>query len=86
MPKPSEIVKILDEYVIGQNDTKKVLGVAVYNHYKRVGINGPGGSLKGVMDEVEIQKSNILFIGPWEDLALHFIPSITNNFILQIAH
>lgn len=59
MPKPSEIKAVLDNYVIGQNDAKKTLAVAVHNHYKR--IFAPGS-----VDEsdVEIQKSNILILGP----------------------
>ncbi len=55
--KPVEIKKFLDEYVIGQDEAKKVLSVAVYNHYKRVTASkGP--------DDVELQKSNIIMIGP----------------------
>jgi len=57
LPKPHEIKAVLDEYVIGQEAAKKVLAVAVYNHYKRLGA-------KGVDDGVELQKSNILLIGP----------------------
>ena len=59
LPKPHEIYSILNEYVIGQEKAKKVLSVAVYNHYKRVkhGYNLP-------KDDIEIQKSNILLIGP----------------------
>lgn len=57
LPKPEEIKAILDEYVIGQDEAKKTLAVAVYNHYKR--ING-----KQENDDVEIQKSNILLLGP----------------------
>jgi ATP-dependent Clp protease ATP-binding subunit ClpX len=58
--KPSEIKKHLDKYVIGQEDAKKVLSVAVYNHYKR--INHPGVGT-GEEDEVEIEKSNIILVG-----------------------
>jgi len=58
LPKPREIKKILDEYVIGQEEAKKILSVAVYNHYKRMeqGVNRP--------PDVEIAKSNVLLIGP----------------------
>lgn len=59
--KPSEIKKHLDKYVIGQEDAKKVLSVAVYNHYKR--INHPAGNAGGDEDEVEIEKSNIILVG-----------------------
>ncbi|MDY3714711.1 MAG: ClpX C4-type zinc finger protein, partial [Blautia sp.] len=54
--KPQEIKAFLDEYVIGQDEAKKVLSVAVYNHYKRV--------LAGSTSDVELQKSNILMLGP----------------------
>ena len=57
LPKPHEIRAILDEYVIGQDRAKKVLSVAVYNHYKRL-------ESRGAKDEVELAKSNILLIGP----------------------
>ncbi len=57
LPKPHEIKQILDEYVIGQESAKKVLSVAVYNHYKRL-------EARGTKDEVELAKSNILLIGP----------------------
>jgi len=58
VPKPKEIRRYLDQYVIGQDEAKKALSVAVYNHYKRVNM----GSTRG--DEVELSKSNVLMIGP----------------------
>ncbi len=62
LPKPMEIAKILSDYVIDQDRAKKVLAVAVYNHYKR--IRTLEGSKKSGNDDVEIQKSNIVMIGP----------------------
>lgn len=65
IPKPREIKKYLDEHVIGQDDAKKVLSVAVYNHYKRLSFMQPKGNGKAASeDPVELQKSNILLIGP----------------------
>ncbi len=55
--KPAEIKSRLDEYIIGQDEAKKVLSVAVYNHYKRI-------NFKGSKDDVELDKSNILLLGP----------------------
>ncbi len=57
IPKPSEINKFLNDYVIGQKDSKKILSVAVYNHYKRLSSNFEN-------DNIEISKSNILLVGP----------------------
>ncbi len=57
IPLPSEMKKVLDEYVIGQEQAKKTLCVAVYNHYKRI-------SAPRKKDDVELQKSNILMVGP----------------------
>ena len=61
IPSPIEIKKFLDDYVIGQENAKKVLSVAVYNHYKRVNYEE---NTKDKKDEVEIQKSNVLLLGP----------------------
>jgi ATP-dependent Clp protease ATP-binding subunit ClpX len=58
LPKPQEVKSFLDDYVIGQDQTKKKLAVAVYNHYKRIQMN------KMRNNEVELSKSNILLIGP----------------------
>lgn len=58
IPAPHQIKKQLDEYVIGQEHAKKVMSVAVYNHYKRVATN------TNTMDDIEIEKSNMLMIGP----------------------
>ena len=59
IPSPREIKQVLDDYVIGQEDAKKTLSVAVYNHYKRIAHEENASN-----DEVEIQKSNILLLGP----------------------
>ncbi|HEY5055191.1 MAG TPA: ATP-dependent Clp protease ATP-binding subunit ClpX [Acidobacteriaceae bacterium] len=58
LPKPQEVKAFLDEYVIGQDNTKKKLAVAVYNHYKRIQLNKARGN------DVELAKSNILLVGP----------------------
>ena len=58
LPKPVEIKAFLDEYVIGQENAKKILSVAVYNHYKRIQNKKVGGT------DIELQKSNILLLGP----------------------
>ena len=57
VPKPKDIFEFLDEYVIGQTQAKKVMSVAVHNHYKRIDV-------RAVHDDVELQKSNVLLIGP----------------------
>lgn len=61
VPKPQELLKVLNEYVIGQDRAKKALAVAVYNHYKRINANLDRTANE---DEVELQKSNICLIGP----------------------
>ena len=58
LPKPKEIVEKLSDYVIGQDEAKKTLAVAVYNHYKRI------NSIGKLADDIELQKSNILMVGP----------------------
>ncbi len=64
IPKPKEIKEYLDKYVIGQNESKKVLAVAVYNHYKRLSYSQAVLHYDFNVDEVELQKSNIMLIGP----------------------
>jgi ATP-dependent Clp protease ATP-binding subunit ClpX len=61
IPKPKSIKGILDQYVVGQQQAKKTLSVAVYNHYKRLSVKERAG---GAEDEVEVAKSNVLLIGP----------------------
>lgn len=58
IPKPKEIVSFLDQYIIGQDRAKKILAVAVYNHYKRISLSINSN------DDIDVQKSNILLIGP----------------------
>ena len=60
LKKPFEIKEELDKYIVGQDEAKRVLSVAVYNHYKRINNSVAGGAL----DDVEIEKSNILLLGP----------------------
>ncbi len=57
VPKPTDIKKVLDEYVVGQDRAKRILSVAVHNHYKRI-------ENKGSSPDIELQKSNILLVGP----------------------
>ena len=71
LPKPKELKATLDEYVIGQDEAKKVLSVAVYNHYKRILSKNVGKPARGKRkkkedgaEKVEIQKSNVLLLGP----------------------
>ncbi|MFQ5645359.1 MAG: ATP-dependent Clp protease ATP-binding subunit ClpX [bacterium] len=74
IPTPVEIKKILDEYIIGQEKSKKVLAVGVHNHYKRIGADREN-------EEVELQKSNILLVGPTgsgKTLMAHTLATILN--------
>ncbi len=63
-PKPAQIKEVLDEHVIGQERAKKILAVAVHNHYKRIEAMKDAGDAESPEDEVELQKSNILLLGP----------------------
>ncbi len=74
LPKPHQVKAILDQYVIGQDRSKIALSVAVYNHYKRIFYGGAG--------EVELQKSNILMIGPTGSGKTHFAQTLAR--ILQV--
>ncbi|GAG04356.1 unnamed protein product, partial [marine sediment metagenome] len=70
VPFPKEIKSFLDEYIIGQDKAKKILSVAVYNHYKRIKSNNndrldkKGKKINKTKEEIELEKSNILLIGP----------------------
>jgi ATP-dependent Clp protease ATP-binding subunit ClpX len=65
LPKPREICEFLDDYVVGQDPAKRILSVAVYNHYKRIQFqNGQMRTPGAARDEVELAKSNILLLGP----------------------
>ncbi|MBE9222686.1 ATP-dependent protease ATP-binding subunit ClpX [Cyanobacterium stanieri LEGE 03274] len=64
LPKPKDIKAELDEYVIGQDEAKKILSVAVYNHYKRLSVRENQDLVSDNEDSIELQKSNILLIGP----------------------
>lgn len=62
--KPSELKEQLDRYVIGQELAKETLAVAVYNHYKRLGIESASPRMQSTSDDVEVEKSNLLLLGP----------------------
>lgn len=64
LPTPAEMMEKLNEYIVGQEDAKRVLCVAVYNHYKRIEYNERHGKKKSDKDDIELKKSNILMLGP----------------------
>ena len=64
LPSPREIKEKLDEYVVGQDEAKRVLSVAVYNHYKRINYNIDMQNSKKDSDALDLDKSNVLLIGP----------------------
>jgi ATP-dependent Clp protease ATP-binding subunit ClpX len=64
LPTPIEIKNLLDQYVIQQEEAKKRLAVAVYQHYKRVAVNKQSNRKRGSQDDIDVQKSNVLLIGP----------------------
>ncbi len=80
LPKPAEIKTHLDEYVIGNDDTKKTLAVAVYNHYKRIAHNAIEGE-----SDVEIQKSNILLLGPTGSGKTHVVETLAKYLNVPFA-
>jgi len=79
LPKPKEIMSHLNEHVIGQDDAKKALSVAVYNHYKRVAMEHLYGS------DVEVQKSNVLLIGPTGVGKTHLVQTLAKFLHVPIA-
>jgi ATP-dependent Clp protease ATP-binding subunit ClpX len=62
--KPHEIKAFLDQYIIGQNDAKEAISVAVYNHYKRINFRKKDPNIPQNLQDVEVGKSNILLVGP----------------------
>lgn len=64
LPKPQEIKSKLDEFIVGQDEAKKILAISVYNHYKRINYNLQHATNKTGVDEVELEKSNVLLVGP----------------------
>lgn len=64
LPKPEQIKQILDTYIVGQDDAKKVLAVSVYNHYKRINYAIKHKNDKKKLDDIELEKSNVLMLGP----------------------
>lgn len=64
LPTPAEMMEKLNEYIVGQEEAKRVLCVAVYNHYKRIEYNERHGKKKSDKDDIELKKSNILMLGP----------------------
>ena len=72
--KPEDIKRYLDEYIIGQDEAKKILSVSVYNHYKRTFLNEDG-----LDDEVELQKSNVLLLGPYFNTFYLFVYILIPN-------
>ena len=65
LPNPREVRAFLDDYVVGQDEAKKILAVAVYNHYRRIEHQNDAGNAVGkARDDIELQKSNILLLGP----------------------
>lgn len=81
LPKPKEIKKHLDEYVIGNDPAKKTLAVAVYNHYKRIAHNFDENNL----NQVEIQKSNILLLGPTGSGKTHVVETLARYLNVPFA-
>ena len=94
LTRPTEIKEVLDDYVIGQQHAKKVLSVAVYNHYKRLSFDAEQVTEASLLnpgseyDDVEVEKSNILLVGPTGSgktfLAVHWLEYWTCPLPLQM--
>ena len=85
LPKPKEIFSFLEEYVIGQEPAKRALSVAVYNHYKRIRARNTPHAAEATIDDIDIQKSNILLIGPTGCGKTYLAQTLANGTLSRFA-